>query len=472
MRLTVLRQPSIMKILNSPNVPGPTESNSAPLEPDRLLRWNDTHGQRFTHDFFKFPGKFHPPIVENILNLFKPCAVIDPMAGVGTVAVEAKAAGIPSLSIDVDPVGVFFARVKTTPISSVTLKTAWRSLRVVLDQMRRSEKQIIKFRFEDIAASTMRKYLARIEARHLVTLDYWFRKYVLVDYARIDHVILNGGLPHSSNLVRRFFTACLLSAVRRISNADPYPVSGVEITKQMRKKIAAGYDIDVVAEFERRVRVNIQRMESYVSYLREYGTLKTRADVVLGDCANISEIKNSLPYHADLILFSPPYCNAIEYWRRHRLEYFLGKFLTRQDIGHHHKKFIGRRAVGGNSSVVPPCLGHEVCDEIIQSVYRAGRHVKAWQLWHYFHDMKKRLDSFHAALPPKGHTVIIVGDSHTYGRKIPTAQILRDLAVKSGFVFERAVQYDIKNRTMQYPLKSGDSKIAEESIIVLAKPGQ
>jgi hypothetical protein len=440
------------------------------IQSTELLQWDETHGHRFTHDFFKFPGKFHPPIIENILRRFQPRAVIDPMAGVGTVSVEAKAAGIPSLSIDVDPLSLFFARVKTTPISQATLLAGWDSLKPVLDNIRRSETQIKRYRFVDIAHSTMRNYLAEVDAGFLGSLDYWFRKYALVDYARIDHSIANGGLPRSSGPVRRFFKACLLSAVRRISNADPCPVSGVEITKHMREKFAAGYEVDVVVEFERRIRINIERMGSYVQYLHENGTLKTQVDLALDDCLNIEMIKKQFGFKADLILFSPPYCNAIEYWRRHRLEYFLGGFMTIDDIGPHHKRFVGRRAVGGKSRKVPPALGHDACDDAIQALHAAKRHVKAWQLWHYFHDMKMRLERFYAVLPAKGHAVIVVGDSGTFGRKIPTSQVLQDFAVSSHFELETVARYAIKNRSMQYPLKNGESKIAEESIIVLRRP--
>jgi hypothetical protein len=63
---------------------------------DELHNWRTGHGYRFTHDWFRFPGKFHPPLIEHVLTSIKPSAVLDPMAGSGTVAVEAKAAGIPS----------------------------------------------------------------------------------------------------------------------------------------------------------------------------------------------------------------------------------------------------------------------------------------------------------------------------------------------------------------------------------------
>src|SRR5258705_13664588 len=105
-----------------------------------LLEWSDSHGRRFTHDWFRFPGKFHPPLVEHILRSVNPIAVLDPMAGVGTVAVEAKAAGIASLSLDVDPVSAFFIRVKTTPISAATLEAAWKGLSKSLAHFRRTEK--------------------------------------------------------------------------------------------------------------------------------------------------------------------------------------------------------------------------------------------------------------------------------------------------------------------------------------------
>src|ERR1041385_7895211 len=115
-----------------------------------LLAWSSGHGFRFTHDWFKFPGKFHPPLVEHLLRTFEPTAVLDPMAGVGTVAVEAKAAGIPSLSLDVDPVSSFFTRVKTTPISARTLREAWKDLSGSMETFRRSEKEIELRQFRDV----------------------------------------------------------------------------------------------------------------------------------------------------------------------------------------------------------------------------------------------------------------------------------------------------------------------------------
>ena len=433
-----------------------------------LLEWKNGHGFRFTHDLFRFPGKFHPPLVERILKSIDPIGVIDPMAGVGTVAVEAKAAGIPSLSLDIDPVSAFFTRVKTTPISTEVLEAAWRDLSRSLMRFRRSENEIEERKFRDLRADIMRTELARVHAEDLERLTYWFRRYALVDYARIDYSINNGGLPGRSRLVRRFFLACLISSIRRISLADPSCVSGLEITKHMKEKIERGYDIDVFGEFERRAELAIRRMGEYTSFLEKNGTYHTPAYFAQTDCKRLPELRQPDGFRSDLIFFSPPYCNAIEYWRRHRLEYLLGRFLDEEGIIELKRKFVGRD-VFGDARPNPQPIGFGPIDGLVHDLQEEDRSHKAKLLWQYFDDMRTRLRVFHDYLPEGGHCILVVGDSTTGGRKIPTAKTLARLGESVGFNHERTWRYKIKNRVMQFPIKP-HPKILKESILVLQKP--
>ena len=437
------------------------------LRDSNLVEWNDGHGKRFTHDLFRFPGKFHPPLVEHILRITKPNAVMDPMAGVGTVAVEAKAAGIPSLSVDIDPVGVFFAKVKTTPINQEVLKSAWQSLRSSLEKHRRSREEIEARRFRDIRHDIMRRDLKRVGGKDLERLIYWFRRYVLVDYARINYVILNGGLSSTTQKTRRFFLACLLSCVRRISKADPSPVSGLEITSQMRKKMDLGYEIDAFGEFERRVTAAMERMEEYASCLEEQGTDVTRTTILRTDCKNLRKVIQATSFSPDLILFSPPYCNAIEYWRRHRLEYLLGGFLGEDEIRDISRKFIGRTVTGGRS-MQPDRFGFRPVDGLIQELCKQRRVHKACVLAQYFFEMQMRLSEFYQCLPKGSHCIMVIGDSQTGDLRVPTARTLTWLAEKMGFSHVKTSRYKIRNRSMQFPVKP-HPKIAEESIVVLQR---
>jgi hypothetical protein len=389
------------------------------------------------------------------------------MSGVGTVAIEAKAAGIPSFSVDIDPLSVFFTKVKTTPISKRTLSDAWRNLSESLEAFRRSEKEIAVRKFRDIRTDAMRQHLAAAEAHDLERLAYWFRRYVMVDYARIDHAIFNGGLPNRSDSVRRFFLACLLSTIRRISLADPTPVSGLEITSHMLAKIERGYKIDVFAEFERRVDLTIARMGDYTEYLKANGTYYTPSHVELGDCADLTNSKRAATLSADLVLFSPPYCNAIEYWRRHRLEYFLGRFLDEAGATDLHRRSVGRTTIGRTSGAFP-LIGYAPIDSVFNSLRKDKRLRKARVLNRYFEDMAIRLKVFHRYLPKSGRCIVVVGDSTTGGRRIPTARTLQWLGEQCGFEHLKTSRYKIKNRVMQFPLKAS-IRIEHESIIVLQK---
>ncbi len=436
-----------------------------------LLNWEDSHGFRFTHDLFRFPGKFHPPLVEHILKTFQPTGVTDPMAGVGTVAVEAKAAGIPSLSLDIDPVSSFFTKVKTTPIPVQTLEEAWKDLSASFDRFRRGKQEIERRKFMDIRIDIMRKGLEELQARDLERFLFWFRRYCLLDYARIEHSIFNGGLPRRNKNIRLFFWACLLSSIRRISFADPQPVSGLEITKRMKEKLENGWVIDVFSEFERRVNLAIVRMVQYNDYMRKNSTEDTPAFVRREDCANLGKVRIASDFKPNLIMFSPPYCNAIEYWRRHRLEYFLGRFLTEDDAVQLKHRFIGRTVVN-NQTTSPHRVGIRSIDKLLYKLegtsrIKQGAH-KARVLAQYFNDMALRLRIFNDYLPNGGHCVIVVGDSTSAGYKIPTGAVLTSLGLKAGFIHVKTVKYAIRNRVMQYP--TDNSKIEHESIIVLEKP--
>ena len=247
----------------------------------------------------------------------------------------------------------------------------------------------------------MRKSLKRVDASDLERLTYWFRRYVLVDYARINHAIFNGGLPSEAQKVRRFFLACLLSSVRRISNADPSPVSGLEITSHMRKRIDEGYGIDAFAEFERRVTAAIEAMGEYSVHLEESGARETQTTILRADCKHLSRLLRANNFSPEVILFSPPYCNAIEYWRRHRLEYMLGGFLAENEICELSHKFIGRTTTGGRRTE-PDTFGFRPIDGLLETISKQGRVHKACILAQYFTEMRMRLAEFHACLPKGG----------------------------------------------------------------------
>jgi len=76
------------------------------------------HG--LTHNFYRYPARFNPEFVrEIILNFTKPYdCVLDPFVGGGTTIVEAVALGRRAVGIDLNSLAYFTSQVKTTPLSS------------------------------------------------------------------------------------------------------------------------------------------------------------------------------------------------------------------------------------------------------------------------------------------------------------------------------------------------------------------
>ncbi len=69
-----------------------------------------------THGLFPYRGKFHPQLVKAVLNLIKlekGDTVLDPMAGSGTLCIEAAINGINSIGVDISPFCSLMTRAKT-----------------------------------------------------------------------------------------------------------------------------------------------------------------------------------------------------------------------------------------------------------------------------------------------------------------------------------------------------------------------
>lgn len=86
-----------------------------------LLR--SLHSQKpvngFTHRFYRYPARFSPEFARSVIYAFsKPGdTILDPFMGGGTTVIEGLTMGRRVIGIDLNSLGVFVARVKSTPLS-------------------------------------------------------------------------------------------------------------------------------------------------------------------------------------------------------------------------------------------------------------------------------------------------------------------------------------------------------------------
>src|SRR2546425_324055 len=148
--------------------------------------------QGLTHRYYRYPARFPPEFVREVIQNFTGPrdTVLDPFMGGGTTVVEALALGRRVVGVDLNPIAVFTARVKSTPLTTTELV-----------EVRRLVARIAR------GDLTLKRYAAsRIEDPLLVNVPWWLRRAVL----RVLHVVERAADPY----VRAFLKCGLLKTAQ------------------------------------------------------------------------------------------------------------------------------------------------------------------------------------------------------------------------------------------------------------------
>ena len=409
------------------------------------------------HTFFRFPGSFHPPLVNALLkNHYRAHTIGDPMSGSGCVAVEGIARNHNAVSMDIDPLSCLITKVKSNPVDPDDYKALfeqWVELAGPLPKKNESD--------EDEA----RNFLLRLETETNYSWPlnpfHWFEPYVVESLARLLLALYD--LKRVKSALREALEATFASVIRRVSRADPQPVSGLEVTKIMKKRLEKGITYDVTAELRDRSKMLFEGYQHLLS-LDSLGSSRVVQGDVRNDWVRYCRVHR---IQFDLIITSPPYCNAIEYWRRHKLEYFWLGLLNWDKIMDKSRKFIGSTTILQGKLAQ---LGTPKLDDVrstIEKIEARGRIRKARLLQKYFLDSEKWISSVLSTLSTGGTAYIIVGPSTSYGVYVDTPKFISDIIRSEGYETETFLEYSLKNQRMQYPTRNG-AKIKTETVIAVS----
>ena len=433
-------------------------------ESGEAFRIRGTNGHpSYTHYLFRFPAKFHPPVVSWALETYgnRHTAVLDPFAGSGTVQVEALVRGMPSVALDIDPLACFIARAKTSLLPPENLIVAFDKIESLLGPFRRSDAELEDLRGADISDECLEKETQDLDIPTIPNALHWFRRHVLVDLARVFWAIREAALDAPET---HFFHACAAAITRRVSNADPDPVSGLEVT-QIQAKRNARRVIRVFDVFAAKALKAIQGMSSLWEAC-DNGQSTATTKVLRGDALNARALfaNEGLGRRFPLVITSPPYCTAVNYSRRHKLEmYWLGLV---EDAEHHLRlthSYIGRRRVRLADWDECDDIGIKDLDQTLARIAERD-HTKARALKHYFWSMAQVFAELRQVLARHGTLVCAIGDSVCRGIPVTTAQFIMELA-SPHFTLERHFSYAVRNHYMQYPLRNGGG-IRREYLLV------
>ena len=355
------------------------------------------------HSIHPYPARFIPQIPKNLIEIFHPgdgSAVLDPFCGSGTTIIEAVSQGIDAVGIDLNPLACLIAKVKTTLLPYVLGEVG---RRIISD----AEKAVVD---------------NSINIPDIPRLDHWFKKDIQKALAAlIKRINEEKVVP-----VKEALQIALSSIIVRVSNQES-DTRYAAIEKNVTAK-------DVFDNFEIAVK-NLDKAIFSVSQ-NLFGQLG-KATIINKDVLDVSP--RDLPLDIGLVITSPPYPNAYEYWLYHKYRmYWLG-----MDPVEVRKREIGARPHYSKTN------GQDEND--------------------FERQMRIVFKLLTNSMRKNGKVCILVGRSIIRGRVIDNVNILKSAGESNGFVVEDVIERNIAvTRKAFNPVYSSINK---EHILVFSLVG-
>lgn len=340
-----------------------------------------------------YPAKFVaelPRAVLECLPVQTGTAVLDPFCGSGTTLVECQRLGLPSVGIDLNPIACLMSRVKV----STAPKNMDKAARAVLS-----------------AAESVRDP----EIPDIPNLDHWFRKDIQVRLS-----CLTEGIAAAAPEARDILRLALSSIIVRVSNQE---------SDTRYAAVAKNTSADEVFTMFRRA------VDRLIDVLHSRPYPLSPSTVIEADTLRVSADDIGAP--VGLVITSPPYPNAYEYWLYHKYRMW---WLGFDPIAVKEKE-IGARA----------------------HFFKKNHHTAD----HFVDQMQKTFDLLEAVVVPGGYACFVVGRSRIHGKVVNNARIIESAGIASGFV-----PFFSKDRILSANRKSfnlSHANIKTETVLVLRR---
>ncbi len=289
------------------------------------LDWDciDADTQYLTHSIHRYSGKFIPQIAKQAIELLSVPGdlVLDPYCGSGTTILECSLTARRSIGMDLNPLAILIAKVKTSPISKKKLTEFSSSIESYVAPLL-SQKQQPQFDLFSEPSACLDELVE--EAHHDPRwTDEWYQKW-FQDHVRLDLIILHRRIiQETDDECRNIGLTVFSDILRKCSNANPrYP----NVMFDSRRGKAPG----AAPEFVKR----LGEVADAVSGLEESLLDKPLPRVVRGDARHIPLDSCSV----DAIVTHPPYIGSIPY-----AEYGVLSLIW---LGH-DPRALDRRLTGG-----------------------------------------------------------------------------------------------------------------------------
>jgi SAM-dependent methyltransferase len=346
-----------------------------------------------------FPARMAPDAIVDVLNtLPKTATVLDPMCGSGVVVRLALLSGRQALGFDIDPLAVLMSKVWT----------ANKSLRKAEEYASEIAARAASVRLGDVRLPWID---GCPETRKFV--DYWFARPQRNDLRRLSW-LLTGGQNELPSHIRD----CLWLALSRIIVTKHIGATlAWDVSHSRPHKVRTENDFDVPRQFVR----SAARVASLVAEqpLRAAGKIRQ------ADCRALPSLGK---VHIDAVITSPPYLNAIDYLRGHKMS-LIWMGHTIPELRHIRAISLGTERSRPDTESADT---HREIEKALPSIRRLPSR-QANLVRKYAADAESMLTEMRRVLRPGGILVTVVGNCNVRGRFIENSKLCAVLAFRQGF---------------------------------------
>ena len=383
-----------------------------------------------------FPARMAPEIAFQALSsLPKGSLVLDPMCGSGTVLQQALCHGHRAVGFDTDPLAVLISRVASQSISTDELLT---SANKIADRAASMLEQSLALSWIDNDNETQE------------FISFWFGEDQRQALRVLAHLV-----ARRRGLLR---DALRLAISKIIITKEPCASLARDTSHSRPHRVMMTSNYDVVEGFR----------SAAVQMARQLERNQPDGSVVVKR-QDARRLSSSLKNQADIVVTSPPYGNAIDYLRGHRLSLvWLGHTIPQL-------RAMRRKSVGSESGLDTRstidleelALQLGPIDSLEPSIRR--------RLHRFAKDMRSVLKQIQRSLRPEGHAVMVIGNSMIRGMFVNNTRLIVATAKQVGLkeVSRYSREIPANHRYLPPPKPEGNQplgkRIREEVVLTLEK---
>lgn len=393
----------------------------------------------YTHGIHTYPAMFIPQVARRLLETYSQehDTVCDIFCGSGTALVESKLLNRNAYGTDLNPLAIFLARAKTTPINPQKLTRTYLSLFDRIGKVKDGE----------------------INRPNFKNIDFWFKDKAIIKLSKLKKAIQE----IKDETIRDFLMVSFSETARYASNTKIGEFKLVRIKSEKLDK----HDPDVFEIFRKKAEANIARMGEFYKDAKKNAWTK----IIYGDSSKDNGIK---PASVDCIITSPPYGDSrttVAYGQFSRLSaQWADIFDDPNDASGVDNKLLGGRA----SKTLAHSLSSGYLNDSLDKIAKKDE-ARAKDVLSFYIGLNECLKQAHKILKPKKYFCIVIGNRLVKQVRIPTDFIIAELGEKIGFTCEDIFVRNIPGKRM--PIKNSPTNIVgvleetmnKESIVILRK---